>query len=55
MSPKPYVWQMIKEAVENLGGKGIYSEIKDYIRNKYGDKAMGQISNNMIVRREAWT
>jgi hypothetical protein len=33
MSPKPYVWQMVKEAVENLGGKATYSEIKDYIRN----------------------
>lgn len=30
MSPKPYVWQMIKEAVENLGGKATYSEIKDF-------------------------
>ncbi|MCW3133216.1 MAG: hypothetical protein N2V78_02670 [Methanophagales archaeon] len=29
MSPKLYVWQMIKEAVENLGGKATYSEIKD--------------------------
>jgi hypothetical protein len=28
---------MIKEAVENLGGKATYSEIKDYIRNKYGE------------------
>jgi len=36
MSPKLYyVWQMIKEAVENLGGKATYSEIKDFIRNKY--------------------
>jgi len=27
MNTKPYVWQMIKETVENLGGKAIYSGI----------------------------
>jgi hypothetical protein len=37
MNTKPYVWQMIKEAVECLGGKATYSEIKDFIRNKYGE------------------
>jgi len=37
MNTKPYVWQMVEEAVENLGGKATYSQIKDCIRNKYGD------------------
>ena len=49
MSPKPYVWQMIKEAVENLGGKATYSEIKDYIRNKYGEVNESTITCQIIV------
>lgn len=31
------VWQMIREAVENLGGKASHREIKDYIWKKYGE------------------
>ncbi|MFZ2070387.1 MAG: endonuclease NucS domain-containing protein [Halobacteriota archaeon] len=46
---KPYVWQMIKEAVENLGGKATYSEIKDHIRNKYGDVNESTINCQIIV------
>lgn len=34
---RPYVWQMIKEAVEKLNGKASYAEIKDYINNKWGE------------------
>ena len=49
MNKKPYVWQMIKEAVENLGGKATYSEIKDYIRNKYGEVNEGTINCQIIV------
>jgi hypothetical protein len=49
MNPKPYVWQMIKEAVENLGGKATYSEIKDYIRNKYGEVNESTINCQIIV------
>ena len=37
MSNRPYVWEMLKEAVENLGGRVKYSEIRNYIQNKYGD------------------
>lgn len=37
MSARPYVWEMLKEAVENLGGRARYSEIRNYIQNKYGD------------------
>ncbi len=36
MRHKPYVWQMVKEAVVILGGKASYADIKDYIREKYG-------------------
>lgn len=35
--PTPFVWKMVKEAVENLGGKATNSEIKNYIKEKYGN------------------
>ncbi|MGM0882450.1 MAG: endonuclease NucS domain-containing protein [Bacillota bacterium] len=31
----PFVWQMVKEAVEQLGGKATNGEIKKYIKDKY--------------------
>ena len=46
---RPYVWQMIKEAVENLGGKATYSEIKEYIKNKYGEVNENTINAQIIV------
>lgn len=49
MSNKPYVWQMIKEAVEALGGKTSYSDIKDYIRKKYGELNERTINSQIIV------
>ena len=49
MNTKPYVWQMIKEVVENLGGKATYTEIKDYIRNKYGEMNERTINCQIIV------
>lgn len=33
----PFVWQMVKEAVVNLGGKVSNSDIKKYIKSKYGN------------------
>lgn len=39
---------MIKEAVESLGGKASYSEIKDYIWKKYGDVNEGTINCQII-------
>lgn len=41
---KPYVWQMIKEAVENLGKEATYGQIKSYIKDKYGDVNENTIS-----------
>ena len=38
MNNKPYIWQMIKEAVEELGGTATYSDIKDYIKDKYRER-----------------
>jgi hypothetical protein len=49
MNNKPYVWQMIKEGVESLGGKASYSEIRDYIREKYGEVNESTINCQIIV------
>lgn len=49
MNNKPYVWQMIKEAVESLGGKASYSDIKDYIWKKYGETNESTINCQIII------
>lgn len=46
---KPFVWQMIKEAVENLNGRATYSEIRDYIRKKWEDVNENTINAQIIV------
>ncbi|MBO8140225.1 MAG: hypothetical protein H0Z22_07125 [Thermosipho sp. (in: Bacteria)] len=46
---RPYVWQMIKEAIENLGGKATYSEIKEYIKNKYGEVNENTLNTQIVV------
>ncbi|NFA42580.1 DUF91 domain-containing protein [Clostridium botulinum] len=49
MSEKPYVWQMIKEAMDNIGDKASYSDIKKYIHSKYGDVNDSTITCQIIV------
>lgn len=49
MNKKPYVWQMVKEAVENSGGKSSYKEIRGYIKEKYGDINESTINAQIIV------
>ncbi|MHA1265556.1 MAG: endonuclease NucS domain-containing protein [Candidatus Helarchaeota archaeon] len=44
-----YVWQMVKEAIENLDGKATYSQIKDYIKNKFGNVNENTITCQIIV------
>ncbi|MCD6399578.1 DUF91 domain-containing protein, partial [candidate division WOR-3 bacterium] len=46
---KPYVWQMCKEAVESLGGKASYREIKNYIHKKYSGVNDNTITCQIIV------
>jgi len=46
---KPYIWQMIKEAVEYQGGKGTHSQIREYIKNKYGAVNDNSISAQITV------
>lgn len=49
MSKRPYVWEMVKETVEDLGGNATYSQIKDNIKQKYGDVNENTITAQTIV------
>ncbi|ACO84003.1 DUF7669 domain-containing protein [Clostridium botulinum] len=49
MAAKPYVWQMIKEAMDNIGDKASYSDIKKYIHSKYGEVNNSTITCQIIV------
>jgi 5-methylcytosine-specific restriction protein A len=46
---RPYVWQMIKAAVENLNGPVSYSDIKEYINGKWTDVNQDTITAQIIV------
>lgn len=46
---KPFVWQMIKEAVDNLNRRVSYSEIKEYINQKWTDVNEHTITAQIIV------
>lgn len=46
---KPAVWQMIKEAVEDLGGRAYYSDIKKYIWDKWPDILESTINSTIIA------
>ncbi len=49
MSNRPYVWEMVKEAINNLDGKASYSEIKNYIKQHYDDVNENTITAQIIV------
>ncbi|WFD09780.1 DUF7669 domain-containing protein [Tepidibacter hydrothermalis] len=49
MSYRPYVWQMVKEAMDNIGEKATYSEIKKYIHSKYDNVNDNTINCQIIV------
>lgn len=49
MTHRPYVWEMVKEAVNNLEGKASYTEIRDYIKNHYKDVNENTITAQTIV------
>lgn len=46
---KPYVWRMIKEAVNNLEGQISYAQIKDFISNNWDDVNPETITAQIIV------
>lgn len=46
---RPYVWQMIKEAVDNLNGRISYSNIKEYINGKWTGVNQDTITAQIIV------
>ena len=49
MNRKPFVWQMIKEAIEALNGSASYAEIKTFIRNKYGNVNESTVNAQIII------
>lgn len=46
---RPYVWQMIKEAVDNLNRRVSYSDIKEYINSKWTGVNQDTITAQIIV------
>jgi len=46
---KPFVWQMIKEAVEKLNGRAAYSDIRSYINGKWENVNSSTITAQTIV------
>lgn len=46
---RPFVWQMIREAIDGLNGRAAYSEIKDYIRKKWSDVNENTVNAQIIV------
>ena len=49
MAERPFVWQMIKEAMDNIGDKATYADIKHYIHNKYENVNDSTITCQIIV------
>ena len=49
MPSKPPVWQMIKEAIEHLGGRASNAEIKKYIKGKYDDVKENTINCQIAI------
>ena len=49
MKDRPYIWQMVKDAVEKLGGKATYSDIKKFIFETYGEVNENTINCQIIV------
>lgn len=49
MVERPFIWQMIKEAVNKLGGKASYKDIRNYIANTYENVNENTITAQTIV------
>ncbi len=49
MTDRPFVWQMIREAMDNIGEKATYTDIKKFIHNKYGEVNDNTITCQIIV------
>ena len=46
---RPYVWEMIKEAVEHLGGHATYGQIMDHINQKWPGVNKNTITAQIVV------
>lgn len=49
MSYEKPVWEMIKEAIDYLDGKASYTDIKNYIKSKYGNVNDSTMTCQIIV------
>lgn len=49
MADKPYVWEMVKKAMDSIGDKATYSEIRKYIHDKYDGVNDNTITCQIIV------
>ena len=45
---RPFLWQMIKEAVERTGAAS-YAEIREYIRGRYGEVNANSLNAQITV------
>jgi endonuclease len=48
---RPFVWQMIREAIDHLNGVASYAEIRDYIHAKWGDVNDNTITAQIVICR----
>jgi hypothetical protein len=46
---KPFVWQMIREAIDNLNGRATYAEIKNYIHSKWDNVNNLTINTQLLI------
>jgi hypothetical protein len=50
MANRPPVWQMIKEAIDGLGGQASYAQIKEFIWKRHGnDVNAGTINAQILI------
>ena len=46
---RPFVWQMIREAIDNLNGRATYAEIKNYIHSKWDNVNDSTINAQIMI------
>jgi RecB family endonuclease NucS len=49
MTERPPVWQMVREAIDHLGGVATYGAIRDFIKEKYGAVNESMITCQIII------
>ena len=46
---RPFIWEMIKDAINGLNGKARYAKIRNYIRKKYGEVNPNSINAHITL------